>query len=53
MQLSELQLNVPVLCVLINRPCKFNKDFIPEFSDFVAGITVMFDRFVSVGDVML
>lgn len=33
-----------------NRPPKFNKDFIQDFADFVAGIALKYDRFLIVGD---
>lgn len=40
----------PMLCAVIYRPCppKYNKDFINDFSDFLAGIMPKYD--VIVGD---
>ncbi len=40
----------PVLCTVVYRPPQFNKDFIKDFTDFVAGVKVNCDRFLIVGD---
>lgn len=50
LQLFEIHLKLPVLCALIYRPPKFNKDFIQDFSDFVAGFILIFDCFLIIGD---
>ena len=52
LQLFEIcvQSNAPVLCALIYRPPKFNKDFMMDFSDFVAGILLKYHHFLIVGD---
>lgn len=50
LQLFELNCPVIVLCAVVYRPPKFNKDFIQDFADFVAGIALKYDRFLIVGD---
>lgn len=40
----------PVLCAVIYRPPKYNKDFLNEFSDFLAGIMPNYDHVLFVGD---
>lgn len=45
-----INLNFPVLCALIYRPPKFNKDFIQDFSDFVVGLILNYDYFLIAGD---
>lgn len=50
LQTFVMNLNLPVLCVLIYSPPKLNMDFIQDFSDFVAGLTLSYDRFLIVGD---
>lgn len=46
----ELRLTDPVMCAVIYRPPKHNKDFIKDFSDFVAFILTCYDRILIVGD---
>uniref|UniRef100_A0A3B5PWL6 Reverse transcriptase domain-containing protein n=3 Tax=Xiphophorus maculatus TaxID=8083 RepID=A0A3B5PWL6_XIPMA len=50
LQAFELKLTEPILCVVIYRPPKFNKDFIHEFSELLAGIAVEHDRILIIGD---
>ncbi len=40
----------PVLCVLVYRPPKVNKNFISEFTGFLGGIMMKYDRLVILGD---
>lgn len=54
---SSFELNIfelgrfqPVLCAVIYRPPKYNKDFINDFSDFLSGIMSNYDRVLIVGD---
>ncbi len=44
-ELSVFQLNLfySVLCAVVYRPPKYNKDFINDFSDFLAGIMPKYD----------
>lgn len=46
----HINLNTPVLCLLVYHLPQFNKDFIKDFTDFVAGLTVNFDQFLIAGD---
>ncbi len=39
----ELNLFYSVLCAVVYRPPKYNKDFISDFSDFLAGIMPKYD----------
>lgn len=50
LQTFVINLNFPVLCALICRPPQFNKDFIQDFSDFVAGLILNYDYFLIAGD---
>ncbi|KAK7916761.1 hypothetical protein WMY93_012522 [Mugilogobius chulae] len=50
LQLFEIKLPVLVLCALVYRPPKFNKNFISDFSDFLAGLSLISDRFLIIGD---
>lgn len=50
LQLFEIILSYPVLCVVVYRPPKFNKDFIHDFADFLSGIIVNYDFFVICSD---
>lgn len=52
LQLFELKLKLhgSVACALIYRPPKINKEFINDFSAFVAGIALTYNHFVIVGD---
>ncbi len=34
-----------LLCAVVYRPPKYNKNFIQDFADFVAGIALIYDRF--------
>lgn len=40
----------PLLCAVIYRPPKYNKDFLKDFSDFVAGTILNYDRVLIAGD---
>ncbi|KAL7866039.1 hypothetical protein SRHO_G00112860 [Serrasalmus rhombeus] len=40
----------PVLCAVIYRPPKYNKDFLNDFSEFLAGYVPSYDRVLIVGD---
>uniref|UniRef100_A0A8C6Q3C2 Reverse transcriptase domain-containing protein n=1 Tax=Nothobranchius furzeri TaxID=105023 RepID=A0A8C6Q3C2_NOTFU len=46
----ELGNTHPVLCVLVYRPPKFNKDFIEEWSELLAEITTKYERALIMGD---
>ncbi len=48
--LFEVGHSDPVLCTVIYRPPKYNKDFVNDFSDFLAGIMPNYDRVLIVGD---
>ena len=50
LQIFHLNLRVPVLCALVYRPPKFNKGFISDFSDFLARLALISDRFLIIGD---
>jgi len=50
LQLFELNPASPVLCTVVYRPPKCNKDFINYFSDFLSGIMVKYDRVLICGD---
>ena len=50
LQLIEVNSPVTLLCAVIYRPPKFNKDFIREFADFVSCATLKYDHFLCVGD---
>ena len=39
-----------MLCAVVYRPPKYNKDFLNDFSDFLAGIMPQYDRVLLVGD---
>ncbi len=39
-----------MLCVLVYRPPKFNKDFIHDFSELLGDMSLKFDKFLIVGD---
>ncbi len=40
----------PLLCVLVYRPPKPDKDFIKEFSDFISHIITLYDHLLILGD---
>ncbi len=40
----------PVLCAVIYCPPKYNKDFLSDFSNFLAGVMPKYDRVLLVGD---
>ncbi len=40
----------PLLCILVYRPPKYNKDFISEFSDFLSSVVPNADRLLILGD---
>ncbi|XP_034562467.1 uncharacterized protein LOC117829052, partial [Notolabrus celidotus] len=40
----------PVLCAVIYRPPKYNKDFVSDFSQFLAELMPKYDRALFVGD---
>nr|XP_061839065.1 uncharacterized protein LOC133621161 isoform X1 [Nerophis lumbriciformis]XP_061839075.1 uncharacterized protein LOC133621161 isoform X1 [Nerophis lumbriciformis] len=46
----ELGLSDVVLCAVIYRPPKYHKDFITDFSEFLAEILPKYDRVLIVGD---
>ncbi|KAL6459500.1 hypothetical protein MHYP_G00329720 [Metynnis hypsauchen] len=48
--LFEVGRSDPVLCAVIYRPPKYNKDFINDFSEFLAGLMPNYDRVLIVGD---
>ena len=50
LQLFEIHVQPPVLCAVIYRPPKFNKDFIQDFYDFVAGIVLNTEHLLIIGD---
>ena len=50
LQLFELNPASPILCSVVYRPPKCNKDFINDFSDFLSGIMVKYDRVLISGD---
>ncbi|KAI2646105.1 RNA-directed DNA polymerase from mobile element jockey [Labeo rohita] len=50
LQLFETNFPATVLCAVVYRPPKYNKNFIQDFADFVAGIALNYDRFLIVGD---
>lgn len=50
MNLFELSGASPVLCALVYRPPKYNKDFISDFSKFLAEFVPMYDCLLIVGD---
>ncbi len=50
LQLFEINFPATVLCAVVYRPPKYNKNFIQDFADFVAGITLVYDRFLIMGD---
>ncbi len=39
-----------VLCAVVYRPPKYNKNFIQDFADLLAGIALKYDRFLIIGD---
>ncbi len=49
-QLMQVDSRNPVLCVLVYRPPKVNKNFISEFTGFLGGIMMKYDRLVILGD---
>lgn len=49
-QLLKIEMMIPVFCVLVYRPPKFNKDFIQQFSDFLSGLVSRGDRLLIIGD---
>ncbi len=46
----RIDIGGPVLCALVYRPPKFNKDFIQQFSEFLANIVSRCDRLLILGD---
>ena len=48
--LFEVDRSDPVLCAVIYRPPKYNKDFLNDFSDLLAEIMPQYDRVLLVGD---
>ena len=48
LQLFETNFPMTVLWAVVYRPPKFNKDFIQDFADFVAGFALKYDRFLIV-----
>ena len=50
LSLFELRRSDPVLCAVIYRPPKYNKDFIEDFSEFLGGVLSKYDKLLIVGD---
>lgn len=50
LQLFELNASPPTLCAVVYRPPIFNKDFMQEFADFIAGVRLNYDHFIICGD---
>lgn len=50
LQLFETNFPATVLCAVVYRPPKYNKNFIQDFAEFVAGIALKYDRFLIIGD---
>ena len=50
LSLFELRRSDPVLCAVIYRPPNYNKDFIEEFSEFLAGVLIKYNKLLMVGD---
>lgn len=48
--LFELGVSHVVLCGVIHQPPKYNKDFISDFSEFLAEFLPKYDRVLIVGD---
>ncbi|XP_043935110.1 uncharacterized protein LOC122808205 [Protopterus annectens] len=40
----------PLLCVVVYRPPRYNKDFISEFSEFLAEYVLRYDQIILLGD---
>ncbi|XP_058653551.1 uncharacterized protein LOC131553157 [Onychostoma macrolepis] len=49
-QLFKVDFPTSLLCALVYRPLKYNKDFIQEFSDFLASLVSRSDSLLIVGD---
>lgn len=50
LNLVKLDLSQPVMCTVIQQPPKYNKDFINDFSDFLAGILQKHDTVLFIKD---
>lgn len=51
LQLFQIKVHTgPIVCALIYRPPKSNKDFIQQFADFVSGLPPKYDRLLILGD---
>lgn len=50
LSLFEMGRSHTVLCAVVYRPPKYNKDFLNDFSDFLAEIMPKYDRVLIVGD---
>lgn len=50
LQLFVMEFTSPVLCAVVYRPSKYNKDFIHEFSEFWADILPKYDKLLICGD---
>ena len=50
LSLFELRRSDPILCAVIYRPPKYNKDFIKDFSDLLAGVRIKYDKILITGD---
>ncbi len=48
--LFELGHSLKILCAVVYRPPRYNKDFINDFSDFLADIVPKYDHVLIVGD---
>lgn len=42
--LMQIQVRTPVLCVVVYWPPKTNKNFIAEFTEFLGGLMLKYDR---------
>ncbi len=49
LSMFELGRSDPVLCTVLYRPPKYNRDFIKDLSDFLAGVMTNYDRILCVG----
>ena len=50
LQLFVMELACPVLCAVVYRPPKYNKDFFQEFSEFLADFLPKYDKLLICGD---
>uniref|UniRef100_A0A8C1UC21 Reverse transcriptase domain-containing protein n=1 Tax=Cyprinus carpio TaxID=7962 RepID=A0A8C1UC21_CYPCA len=50
LQLFLIEFTLPVLCAVVYRPPKYNKNFIQEFSEFLADVVPKYDQLFICGD---